>query len=225
MKRWLLTALPLGLLCACSPAARADLAPPFPGPGPGPVQPGFRPGFGPAFAAKAVKLSVEVDEKAKQARLIVPMNLMFGGFLGPNPGRPNFPGRGGAPGGFGQGADARPLGLPTLVAGLALTLAAASGGLWLVRRRGGRVVAGILVVAMLGLGATVVWADGVPGFRPRPRPQPQPVVQATPLALPANIQLNGRILFELAPQGNSVRLIVPRSAVLAKEEKQAPGDR
>jgi hypothetical protein len=215
MKRWLLMVLPLGLFLAWSPLAHGNGAPPF------------RPKQGfPVFAAKEVKLSVEVDKKAKQARLIVPMNLMMGGFWGPGLGGPGIPGAGGVPGGGGAGADARPLGVPTLFAGLALTMALATGGLWLVKRPSGRLVAGAVILGALTLGATtLLWAD----LAPFPRPQPVPQIKTTPVALPAGIQLNGRILIEMGPHGNAVRLIVPSNAVLprgeAKAQEQAPASR
>jgi hypothetical protein len=168
-----------------------------------------------------------VDEKAKQARLVVPVNLMVpGGFQLPPGGLPGQPRPGTLP--FqapppSRDANAGRIGLPTIVAGLALTLAFASGGLWLVRRGRGRTAAGLLLVAAFALGATALWADipGPGGGRarpPRPRP-PEPVpANTTPLALPAGVELTGQVLLEVAPVGDAVRLIVPKDAVLKKGE-------
>src|SRR5579884_4224068 len=107
MRRWLpaMTAAVV-LTCGLIPAVRANpVAPPPPPPN---VQ----------FGAREAKVVVEVDERAKQPRLVVPAAL-----LGPQP-------RPGAGAGFGQ--------LPTVVAGVALTLAFAPGGSCLPCTRLGR---------------------------------------------------------------------------------------
>lgn len=116
MKRWLVGGASLALLVGVSAAVRANGAPPFrPGPGPRPPLPGGMP----AVKAQSVKFSVEIDEKAKEPRLIVPFAVLMGGlagpggvgFLGAPPG--GFGGIGGGaigvpPGGFGGAAGVPP---------------------------------------------------------------------------------------------------------------------
>jgi hypothetical protein len=108
------------------------------------------------------------------------------------------------------------VGLPTVIAGLALTAALVSGGLWLMRRGSSRTLMGILVLGVFAVGAGVLWADIGPGGGRRPRPRPEP--RTTPVTLPAGIQLSDRVVLELAPDGDAVRLIVPKDAVLRKPE-------
>src|SRR5579884_1319846 len=102
MRRWLpaMTAAVV-LTCGLIPAVRANpVAPPPPPPN---IQ----------FGAREAKVVVEVDERAKQPRLIIPAPLVTQQ-------------RGGAGAGFGQ--------MPTVVAGVALTLAFVTGGFWLLRK-------------------------------------------------------------------------------------------
>ena len=63
------------------------------------------------------------------------------------------------------GADAGTISL--IVTGLALTCAFVSGGMWLVCRGRGRFLGGLLFVALLTAGTSVVTADLVP-IKPRP---------------------------------------------------------
>src|SRR5438067_3554436 len=56
-------------LLLAAPPLRADIGP----------RPGPRPGPQPAFQAPKTKLSIEVDEKATEPRLLVPIQAMFGG--------------------------------------------------------------------------------------------------------------------------------------------------
>ena len=195
-------------LCLLAPGARANEAappPPRPEPIPQPVV---------GRGGREVKLVIQVDDKAKDARLQVPLDLIFGT---PNPpaGPAPLPRR---------GADAGPLGLPTIIAGLALSLAVASGGLWLARRRWGRPTAMVLVLSLFAAGSAAVWADLGPRPRgPVPRPAP-PVKPALPaLKLPAGIQLSEKVILEIVPQEDHLTLIVPKSAIVAKDkERPAP---
>ena len=189
MKRWTrigLSLLALGLLL---PEARADLLPgrgvrpPVRPIGPPAGNPFVQPGGGRPTPIK-VKLVVRVDEKSKLPVLQVPLNLAMGQQAGPGVQTPPP-----------AGADAGPrLGIPTIVAGLALTLAFASGGLWLVRRGSGRALAILLVLSLFAAGAAV-WANGAPRPFPRPpAPQPRPVLPE--LKLPAGIELSDKLILE-----------------------------
>ncbi len=104
-------------------------------------------------ATHKVKLVVLTGDDLKEAHLRIPQNLL-----------PAEKAE--------KGSEASLLGLPTVIAGLALTLAFVSGGFWLVRRgRGpGRTAAAVVLApSLFGLGASVVWAD-------IPRPPRRPVV-------------------------------------------------
>lgn len=129
--------------------------------------------------AQDPKLIVEVDQKAKVARLVIPRR-----FLNNVPAQP--PRRG-----FGQ--------LPTIMIGVALALSLAFSGLWLVRKRGGAVPLLVAAVAVVGLGSSALWAD----IGPR-RPPVQPALPALPAL--ATIQ---PIRVEVSPQGDAIRLIIP----------------
>jgi hypothetical protein len=132
MKRWTAAGLFVLALSPMLSAVRGDLAP-RPGIRPGakpfvpPVNPFKQPGGGRPLPVK-VKLVVQVKDKIKLPVLQVPINLAMG--QQGNPG-----------GGVGEAPNPEPgrrFGLTTLVAGVALTLAFTSGGLWLVRRGAGR---------------------------------------------------------------------------------------
>lgn len=194
-------------LCLLASGARANEAvppPPRPEPIPQPVI---------GKGGQEVKLVVQVDDKAKVARLQMPLNLVFGT---PNP--PAAP----APLPLRRGADAGPLGLPTIIAGLALSLAVASGGLWLARRRWGRPAAMVLVLSLFAAGSAAVWADlGPRPLGPVPRPA-KPIKPALPaLKLPAGIELSENVILETVPHGDHLTLIVPKSAVVAKDKDRA----
>jgi hypothetical protein len=142
-------------------------------------------------AAQKVKLTVEVDANAKQPRLVIPRSLA-------NPPKK---------------ADAG-LGIPTIVAGVALTLAVVSAGFWFIRRGPGRsVAAAVLVVALFALGVSALYADIGPG--PRPKPPIPPAV--TTIKLPADVPLQEDVLIEFADKGDAIKLIVPKAAAPKKE--------
>jgi hypothetical protein len=217
MNRWTLVGLSLLTLGLLLPEARADL---LPGRGvrpPRPIgQPGnpfVQPGGARPLPIK-VKLVVKVDEKSKLPVLQVPINLALGQQGGPG-GQALPPG----------GADAgRRLGMPTIVAGLALTLAFASGGLWLVRRGSGRALAIFLVLSLSAVGAAAVWANAAPPpptpFGPR-QPAPPPARPALPeLKLPAGIELTDKLILEPVAAGDHLTLIVPKSMVAVKDSKE-----
>jgi hypothetical protein len=132
------------------------------------------------IGARDVKLVVMVDEKAKTARLIIPQGLLTDDK---------------------RRSDA---GVPTILAGLALTLAFVSGGLWLARTRARKVAAAILVVALLAFGTAALYADLVV----RPKPEPKAIT------LPAGITLSDKMTLEVAEKGDTVKLIVNSSMVV-----------
>jgi len=91
------------------------------------------------FGERETKVVVEVDEKAKQPRLVIPAQL-----LAPVKG-PGQPGAGAA--------------LPTIVVGLALTLSFVTGGFWLLRKGPGRSLVMLFVLSLALVGVTTVQAD------------------------------------------------------------------
>jgi hypothetical protein len=210
MKRWMLVGLSLLALALVLPAVCGnEAAPPIPRPKGPPV---FAPAKEGGLPTREVPLVVQVDAKAKTARLQVPFNLLFGQPGANPPGAPAVPPR---------GADAGRLTVPTLVAGVALTLAFASGGLWLARRRAGRSLAILLVLSLFAAGTAAVWADLGP--RPLgPVRRPQPVPPALPaLKLPAGVELPDKLILEAVGAGDRVTLIVPKAMVLKKDKAEA----
>jgi hypothetical protein len=150
---------------------------------------------------RAVKVTVEVDENAKDARLVIPQNLLA-------PAQPRL-----------RGALDR---VPMIVAGLALTCAFVSGGFWLVRRgKAGTKTISALLLSWLVITGSVVWANEAPP------PQPK---KPEPLKLPANVKITGKIIFEVVAQkGDSVKLIVNKDMIVkdGKAEKapeEKPGN-
>jgi hypothetical protein len=137
--------------------------------------------------ARRVSLTVEVDDRVKEMRLQIPANLL-------PPAAPAAPARG-----------AGAWHLPTVVAGVALTLSLATGGLWLLRRgTTRRAAAGALLLGLFALGGALL-AD-VP-VRPRPRP-PAPPGPLPTLLLPADVKLSPNIVLEVVEKGDGVKLIV-----------------
>jgi len=165
-----------------------------------------------------VKLVVQVKDGIKLPVLQVPVNLAMGQQA--NPG-----------GGVGEAPNAEPetdrrLGLTTLVAGLALTLAFASGGLWLVRRGAQRTLVILVITGLVAVSTAVVWADVPPFGGRRPLPAVPPAKPAlTPIKLPAGIELSDKLILEPMPPGDHLTLILPRSMVTEKEKKAAPREK
>jgi hypothetical protein len=151
-----------------------------------------RPQPGIQIGTQDAKIAVEIDEKAKVARLQIPAQLLTGG-----KGRP----------GAGAGLDR----VPMVIAGLALTCAFVSGGFWLVRRGRGNVLAALgLGLSLLAFGASAALAD----LGPKPiGPKPPPPVPLVPVKLPANIEINGNLTLEIIPAGDTLKLIVNKSMV------------
>jgi hypothetical protein len=109
-----------------------------------------------------------------------------------------------------------------LVAGLALSAAFVTGGLWLAGRVGKRTLAVIGTLTILSLGTGAVFADLASPFslfRPRPNdsrfkgrwpiPQEPPVRQETPVELPASITLPKNVQLLIVEDGNRLILRLP----------------
>ena len=139
-------------------AAKADLAPPVP-------------------PAKDVKFVVELDEKAKAPKLIVPQNLTTVRFRPgprPNPGKP--PGDKEPQAYLELESDDVAPETPRnhnhlMIAGVALTLSLGLGGVWLVRRNGRSSTRGLVLLIAAGTtlsASTLVWANAPPPTSPPP---------------------------------------------------------
>jgi len=135
------------------------------------VPPPFRRGI-------EAKLVVQVDRNAKQPTLIIPSRFVGGGV----PGKRSDAGN-----------------LNTAVAGLALAGAFVSGGLWLTRRRR-HFVAAVAVLAFLGIGGGVLWADLLP---------PPGAGKVETVRLPANVRLTEKVTVRVVPAGDTITLILP----------------
>jgi hypothetical protein len=135
---------------------------------------------------KAAKLVVVVDERVKEPRLVIPRTMM------------------------GDKKSAW-LETPTVVAGLALTFALVSGGVWLVRRGTTRTVATVvLALSVLALGGTALFADVA-----KP-PQPK----LTPVTLPANVVLSEKIQVEFVDKGDEIKLFVGKDMVKSEAKPE-----
>ena len=93
--------------------------------------------------------------------------------------------------------------LPTMIAGLALTCAFVSGGFWLVRRGRARMLGGLLV----GLSMLAVTGSAVMTASEAPPPR------TTPVKLPADLEFQGKIVLEIVPTGDKIKLVVPKAMV------------
>ena len=192
----------IGLAVSFVGRARADIAPPLP----------------PAKEGVAVK--IEVDEKAKGPRLVLPSGV----YTPPRARRPqpNTPkaaldqddGTAVAD----EGSTPQPRSR-ILIAGIALSMSLACGGLWLNRRggkRSNRALALLIAAgAMLATGA-VVWADAAP--MPKEAPAAKPT-EAYPTAY------EGEVNVEFVRGQEPIRLILDKESYekLKKGElKEAP---
>jgi hypothetical protein len=127
-------------------------------------------------------LVVEIDNKVTKAQLIIPQK-----FLAKNGAAVPVQG--------GLGAA------PTVIAGLCLSLAVLSGGIWLLRRGGRKlspVQTGLAVglcvgLTVLGVATPFLWGNGI-----APRPVPQP----------ASVVVSEDVQVVVVPQGNEIRLVV-----------------
>jgi hypothetical protein len=197
MKRWLPLGLSLLMLAIGLPVALGNMGP-IPGlDGPIPLP------------DQEVKLIVKIDEKAKMPRLQIPYDLIFSVQLAPNSADAppsKLPKRG-----AGAGRSA----LTTFTAGLAWALAFAAGGLWLVRRRWGRPLAVLLIMALSTGGTALLWSNAPP---PAPPPAKPAEADLPALKLPAGIELTDKLMVRVVPRGDHLTLIVPKSMVMEKEQ-------
>ena len=151
--------------------------------------------------ARRVPLTVEVDDRVKEMRLQIPANLR-------PPAAPAAPARG-----------ASAWHLPTVVAGVALTLSLATGGLWLLRRGSARRAAAVgLLLALFALGGAVLFANAPIGLGGFERPPPPFLLPAPPgppptLLLPADVRLPPNLVLEVVEKGDGVKLIVNKAAL------------
>jgi hypothetical protein len=195
----------IGLFFGLTRTASADLAPPF---------------FPPAKVESGFK--IEVDEKAKSPKLIIPSGIFAPPRVRPGPRpkatEPSEP-KGELPVDNGDGiASETPnqSGHHMLIAGMALTLSMTFGGFWLVRRKSisSTKTTALLVVAGLSLGVgTFVWANGAPPPRiPAPK---------TPSNLP--VLLDTKVQVEFANGNEPIRLIIDKETLeKLKKEPKAP---
>ncbi len=195
MRRWLLAGFFLTAFSPTLAETRGDLGVPRPPRGGGALPNPVR-----------VKLVVKVDEKAKTAVLEVPINLAMGQFRDGNLGMAPEP----------EPEGNRRFGLATVVAGLSLTMAFASGGLWLARRGKNKTLAILIVTSVLTASAATVWADLAP--RPAPRPRPPVKDALSTLKLPVGLEIGPSLILKPVPPANYVTLIVPKSMVLEREK-------
>jgi hypothetical protein len=78
----------------------------------------------------------------------------------------------------------------------------------------------LLFGGLLVAGVSVVSADLGP-IRPKP-----PVKENTvPVQLPANVQITGKLVLEIVPAGDKVRLIVPKTAGPKGDKTDKPEDK
>jgi hypothetical protein len=152
--------------------ARANEAAPPPPPKPA----------APAAGGQSGNLTLAVDDTAKEPRLQIPRKLL---------GKEATAG--------GSRAEVPPL--HRVVAGVALTLALALGGLWLARSRDGlsrrRLAAVLVAVALVGAGSAFLWAE------PVPEPIPPPPARSPALLLDG-------VRIQIIDKGDDVKLVVNR---------------
>lgn len=199
MNRFMLLAV-IGLVLGTTSRSRADIAPPLPP------------------AKEGVAIKIEVDEKAKAPRLVLP-----NGVFTPPRFRPKEP----VPGpkgelpqengdGIGQDDSMQPRN-HLLIAGIALTCAMAFGGLWLMRKNGSGSVRGLTLLiaagATLAAGA-IAWANAPP--------PPNFKRAGPPVAFPSAYEGKGSIEFTYGQE--PVRLILDKESYekLKKGELTAP---
>jgi hypothetical protein len=169
------------LLLGVTTAALADLAPRFPWQRGGGIE-RVMDGRVLRSSDPGVPVVVSVDEKATEARLIVPKRFLKS--------VADLTGEGGP-----ARAEARPFHWPIVGFLLPIGVALAGGGLWLlgVRPRVGRRGAVLLGLVLLGgVGATVAWG----------RAQLPPI--------PPHPPLKGQVTVEVVEEGDAVKLVLPR---------------
>lgn len=221
---WLMAVFTLCLAMSSS-ESRADIAPPIPAP-----------------TTAAVK--VYYDEKAKESRMIVPSNLVRGQIRPIRPGVGAPPNVGTSPKPIppttapapklnpikptdedgnelpeidlqGTTLQEQPRdGNRLMMTGIALTMAFACGGLWLLRKPNTSTVSGVVLLVASGIilgGSTLVWANA-----PAPPPRPKP----------ANLDLpslfDGKFRIEVVPNGDTISIVLNKETL--EQLKKDPKD-
>jgi hypothetical protein len=172
-----------------------------------------------------VKFVVEVDEKAKAPKLIVPQNLTTVR-IRPRPGKALPPKdkdeqvnvieleSAEAPI---EPAPRNPNHL--MIAGAALALSLGFGGVWLIRRQG-RMGSRALAIMLAAGGtlaiSTLVWANAAP-----PPVMPPPVKEH--VLLP--VAFNGNVSLEVTVGGDTIRLVLDKETYEKLKEKPQEPDR
>jgi hypothetical protein len=191
---------------------------PFPPPGKQPTPP--PPPRPQAFAP----LVVVTDDNVKEARLEIPRKLLRN--LRVDLGEEQEPDT--------RRALAPLPRLHTLLAGVALSLALVTGGLWLTRSRNRLAGRGLMLLLVAGglliVGSGVLWADiGVrpnpfgprPGFNPfqPPNMKQPPAVFVPP---PGALNLVDKVGIVVVDKGDAITLVVNRDDLVRVVEKSAP---
>lgn len=197
----LLTVFAAGLIV---PSARGDLAPPVPKP-------------------KKIAIKVEVDENAKESRLLIPQGTVFTRPPRPIPGGPKAIPPQAEPPKVDKAElagdeefiveEPRSNNLHLAIASVALALGLTFGGLWLVRKRSGHRLALLLAAgATLTAGGIVLGNAGPPrNFAKEPPPSP-PANQA--------VAFDGEVSFEIVPGGaGPARLVLTKADYEKLKEK------
>jgi hypothetical protein len=158
-----------------------------------------------------MQMQIATDEKAKEARLIIPREIW-------QQMKAQLDGNGS------QNAAATTrfnmTGAQTIVSGIFLSLAFAFGGVWLMRTRKGadrlsRATAlGAAVILLCGLTATIAYANA----------GPPPVARS----LTSNILIPelqwwgayGQVKVEIVEEGNEIRLVLPRTKLKDKDKQE-----
>jgi hypothetical protein len=177
----------LGLGLGLTGRATADIAPPLP----------------PKKESVAVK--IEVDEKAKGPKLVVPNGVFTAPRVRPGP-------RGQLDQETGDGiADNDNPDKPRhhlLIAGIAVSLALAFGGVWLIRKNGKGSMRGLALLIAAGVtlaAGAIAWANAAPPpFKDRPPVRPQPVTYPT--------AYEGKAAVEFTYGQEPVRLILDKES-------------
>jgi hypothetical protein len=188
----LLAAIGLGL--GLTGKARADIAPPLP------------------VAKDSVTVKIEVDEKAKGPKLVLPNGVFTQPRIRPKFNQPNQPNAQLENGQDDGNAVAQDDSAPEkpknhlLIAGLALTLSLAFGGLWIIRKGGKGSLSGLTLLIAAGATLTVgaiVWANAPPPpFKKEPA--------KTPASLPTAFE--GKAKVEFVYGAEPVRLILDKES-------------
>jgi len=146
MKRAMLLAL-VGLGFGVAPRAKADIAPPLPP------------------AKSDVAVTIEVDEKAKGPRLVVPNGVFTLPRVRPMPKTSDPKGELPHESQDGIAEETAPSNNKLLIAGIALSLSLTCGGFWMLRRNGKGSMTGLSLLLAAGVtvaAGTIVMGNAAP---------------------------------------------------------------